>query len=95
MEGGLPDCRLTGMARVNKTVTLGRMTFDQVYCAQCGCEAGLVTSDWCPHIFFICDTCVRVNGPPPECVEIPEAVVRGTATQETAPPPELVLDGTG
>jgi hypothetical protein len=80
LESGLPDCRLSGTAREQTTVTLGRMTFDRVFCAQCGCDGGLVTSEWCPHVFFLCDTCARVHGPPPECVEVSEAVVRGTAT---------------
>lgn len=79
LEGGLPDSRLTGMKREHTTVVMGRMTFEKVFCAQCGCDAGLVTANWTPHIFFICDTCVHEHGAPPECVEIPEAVVRGTA----------------
>lgn len=49
---------------------------EKVYCANCGAPQGLVTADWCPHIFALCNECVAKNGAPP-LPELPEEMVRG------------------
>ena len=79
LEGGLPDCRLTGSARDRKTKRWASMLWEKVFCANCGCDGGYVTAEWSPHVFFICDSCVGVMGAPAGCVEAPEAEARGTA----------------
>jgi hypothetical protein len=84
LEMGLPDCRLSGTNRERTTFQLGRMTFEQVYCANCGAPGGGVTAEWSTHVFYVCDTCARALGPPPGLVEVPEAVVRGRETSSTA-----------
>ena len=84
LEEGLPDCRLSGTNRERTTFQLGRVTFEQVYCANCGDPGGGVTADWSTHVFYICNTCARLLGPPPGAVEIPEAVVRETAAPASA-----------
>ncbi len=74
LEGGLPDCRLTGSARDRKTISYARMLWEKVFCANCGCNGGYVTADWSPHVFYICDACVGKMGAPAGCVEvIPDA----------------------
>jgi hypothetical protein len=68
LEEGLPDCRLRS-GRETKRVQRAHMWWDQVFCASCGMLKGLVTSDWTPHIFYICDPCVAKLGPPAGAVE--------------------------
>jgi len=77
LEGGLPDSRLVGTARSNKTITLGRMEFELVFCANCGCGGGAVTAEWSAHVFYICQPCADKLGPPPGLVEANETEVRG------------------
>jgi hypothetical protein len=69
LEFGLPDCRLSGSSR-DKTVVVGRMEFERVFCANCGKSGGAVTAGWCSHIFYICDQCDEKLGPPPGCIEV-------------------------
>ena len=69
LEEGLPDCRLRN-GREGDRVQRAHMWWDRVYCASCGALKGLVTSDWTPHIFYLCDPCVAKLGPPPGAVEI-------------------------
>jgi hypothetical protein len=79
LEEGLPDCRLHNRER--NRVLRGRMWFDMVYCANCGHEGGLVTSDWTPHVFFICNECAEKCGPPPGVTQVSaedEAHMRGS-----------------
>lgn len=73
LEGNLPDSRL----KFNRPIVkLGRRDMERVYCANCGGDGGLVTAEWAAHVFFLCDTCVGVNGPL-NCPDIAEEVVRG------------------
>jgi hypothetical protein len=58
----LPDCRLRNS---DDRVQRGRMWWDKVYCANCGRLYGLVTSDWTPHVFAVCNECVSIMGEPP------------------------------
>lgn len=74
----LPDSRLSGARRRATTVPLGRMLMERVFCANCGCDGGLVTAEWSAHVFFLCDDCAR-PGTPPGCVEADERSVRGIA----------------
>lgn len=68
-EQGLPDAR----TRSRKLIQHGRMWYEPVYCANCGELKGLVTPEFTPHIFFICDEChAKLNGlAPPGMVEGP------------------------
>lgn len=52
-EQGLPDSR----TKDRKTVFRARMQWEAVYCANCGKLHGLVTPEFTPHIFFVCDIC--------------------------------------
>jgi hypothetical protein len=49
------------------------MFWEGVYCANCGELQGLVTPEFTPHIFYICDAChKKLNGlAPPGMVEGP------------------------
>lgn len=79
LEGGLPDCRLSqrrDKTVVHNTVRLGRMIMERVFCANCGCDGGLVTADWSPHVFYICEECFLVHGGV-GLPQIPDADVRG------------------
>lgn len=69
VEQGLPDCRLRYDER--KTIFLHgtRLAVDAVYCANCGSVEGYATVHT-PHIFFICDSCVGINGAPSGLTEI-------------------------
>ncbi len=69
-EGGLPDSRLSGATRENKTFTYARMTFEMVFCANCGKYGGGVTAEFSPHVFYLCDDCVMKSGVPPGTIEV-------------------------
>lgn len=69
LEKGLPDCRVKAIEREKTMVTIGRMQWDLVFCAQCSKPQGACPPN-VPHIFFICDSCVRENGPPSDCIEV-------------------------
>jgi len=75
LEGGLPDSRLV-LDRRRTTVVLGRQLMERVYCANCGADGGLITADWCPHVFYLCDTCAAKHAGI-ELAEVPEPAVRG------------------
>ena len=77
LEGGLPDCRLLPSRRRATTVPLGRMLMERVYCGNCGCDGGLVTAEWSPHVFYLCEECAVTHGRL-TLPEVPEATVRGT-----------------
>lgn len=79
LENGLPDCRLTGHRRRATTVPLGRMLMERVFCANCGADGGLVTAEWSPHIFYLCEDCARTCGhlTLSGVIEINETTVRG------------------
>jgi hypothetical protein len=76
LESGLPDCRLRGPRRRATTVPLGRMLMERVFCANCGGDGGLITAEWSPHVFYLCDECAATYGK----LDLPqasEADVRG------------------
>lgn len=78
LEEGLPDSRLRN--REKNRIYRGGMWWETVYCASCGKPGGLVTADWSPHTFFVCDPCVAKNGSPPgvaQLAEVDEAAARG------------------
>jgi len=79
LEEGLPDSRLSGMAREKTIVRLGQMEFERVFCASCGCSGGAVSAQWTPHIFYVCQECHDKMGPPPGAIEVSEAQVREVA----------------
>jgi len=70
-EMGLPDCRLAG----KPTIVRARMLWEQVFCANCGCDGGLVTAEWTPHVFYLCDACASLG--PLEFHQVDENLVRG------------------
>ena len=76
LEDGLPDSRL----RAKPTIVRGRMLWEKVYCANCGCDGGLVTAEWSPHVFYQCQQCADKLGAPPGLKEAPEDLIRGKAT---------------
>lgn len=82
LEQGLPDCRLRGPGRRARTVVYRGQLFERVYCANCGADGGLVTAEWSPHIFYLCDRCAR-DDTALKSAEIPEALVRGGAVEQT------------
>ena len=74
LEGGLPDCRVSPFARDGNRMAVGRMSWDIVFCAQCHKPYG-ATHPSCPHVFYICDSCVRLNPPPSEIMKL---IIPGT-----------------
>lgn len=70
-ELGLPDSRLSGATRDRKRSFFRGQWWERVYCANCGADGGLVTADWSPHLFYVCQECVNISGPPPGCKEAP------------------------
>jgi hypothetical protein len=79
LEGGLPDSRLSGTARERTVVVHARRRWERVFCANCGADGGLVTADWAPHVFYLCNGCAAACGAPPGAVEADEGAVRGGA----------------
>lgn len=69
LEKGLPDCRVKPFEREKSAVQIGRMQWDLVFCAQCHKPYGAVPPT-CPHVFYICDDCVYINGAPPDCIQV-------------------------
>jgi hypothetical protein len=70
LEDGLPDSRLRGPRRRATQVVRGGMLYETCFCANCGDPHGLVTADWSPHVFFLCDDCYLSMGAPAGCVEV-------------------------
>jgi len=56
-EMGLPDCRLHDKPLVYR----GHMRWEEVFCGNCGRSGGLVTAEWSPHVFYLCDDCARLG----------------------------------
>jgi hypothetical protein len=74
LEGGLPDSRLRDPS---KTIIIrGQMAYEKVYCANCGKPDGLITAEWSPHVFCICNACDAKLGRF-GLIEIDESVIRG------------------
>lgn len=75
LEGGLPDSRLS-LARRKTTVMRAGQLMEKVFCANCGADGGLITAEFCPHIFYVCDNCFLKFGPPP-LPEVEELSLKG------------------
>ena len=75
---GLPDCRLKGRRDITRPFRdrLGYSERERVFCANCGCDGGMITRDWAEHVFYVCDDCAGRLGPPHGVVEVPESQVR-------------------
>jgi len=79
LEADLPDSRLSGPARRAKTVIRGGMRWDTCFCANCHKTGGLITADWSPHVFYICDQCfLDGKGPVDKVMVADESAIRGT-----------------
>jgi hypothetical protein len=63
-EMGLPDSRLSGMARERRRVFFRGQWMERVYCANCGADGGALTADWSPFMFYLCNECAAKNGDP-------------------------------
>lgn len=78
LEGDLPDSRLRGPRRRATTVMRGGMKYETCFCANCGASGGLITADWSPHVFFICDDCFFAGkGPVDKVMVADEKTIRG------------------
>jgi hypothetical protein len=62
LEQHLPDCRLRDPEQKAGAgiITIGRMQYYRVHCANCGKPAGLATMA-VTHIFYLCDICAKVR----------------------------------
>jgi hypothetical protein len=69
LEQGLPDSRLSGTNRENKTIVYARKLWEKVFCASCSKPGGIVTKESFPHVFYLCDDCSKY-GPPPGTIEV-------------------------
>lgn len=68
LEDGLPDSRLTGPQRRRTQIQIGRLTYDRVFCADCGEPHGVATADALAFVFYLCNECYATkyaNKPPP------------------------------
>lgn len=84
LEFGLPDSRLTvdrATKQAQGMTPHGRMWMEKVFCANCGCDGGLVTPEWAQHIFYLCDECAHKHGTIEGTVEVHDSVVRGKSGQ--------------
>jgi hypothetical protein len=75
LEQELPDCRL----RAKPTIVRARMLWERVFCANCGTDGGLVTAEWSPHVFYVCNDCVAHA--PLDLPQADEMAVRGIKVQ--------------
>lgn len=79
LDAPMPDSRVQDLSLRKRTeVVDGAQRYERVYCANCGADGGLVTADWTPHIFYLCNDCVGKHGQV-GLTEIPEDLVRGIA----------------
>ena len=76
-EEGLPDSRLSSTNRERTSVVHGRMVWERIFCADCGEPAGLVTAEWTPHIFWLCNECALKKKPTLIEVPAPPGVMLG------------------
>jgi hypothetical protein len=81
LEFGNPDSRLRNASRHQREALtpVGRLWMERVYCANCGCDGGLVTPEWFEHVFYLCQECADKHGKIAGTVEAPEHLVRGDA----------------
>jgi hypothetical protein len=70
LEGGLPDSRLSASRRHDNMVTIGRLSYERVFCANCGKPGGAVTPEFAAHVFYVCDNCACKCGDPPGLAKI-------------------------
>jgi hypothetical protein len=76
-QGRLPDCRLRGTARA-RTIMRAHMEWELVFCANCGKEGGMVTAEWTPHVFYLCDRCAAWGAEQQLGLQqAPDEIVRG------------------
>lgn len=69
LEEKLPDSRLS--MREKKRVYRAHMWWENVYCSSCSQGPfGLITADWSPHVFYLCNACAEKNGPPPGVTQV-------------------------
>ena len=69
LEDGLPDSRLSGKNSRSQIIRRGKLSFEKVFCADCGCDGGLVT-EGVPHVFYLCEPCA-LKGKPFGAIEVP------------------------
>jgi hypothetical protein len=81
LEDGLDDCR--SRQREKHQIRRGRMLWDKVYCAACGRLYGLVTADWTPHVYALCDQCAEKFGDPAGAVKVDEQQQQLICKQES------------
>jgi hypothetical protein len=75
----LPDCR----TKVQKTVVrLGELNWVPIYCANCGCDGGLVPAEQCDFAFYLCIPCSETIGPIVGTYMEPDAVFWEKVAQE-------------
>jgi hypothetical protein len=75
LEAGKPDSRLGWLKRESTMIYRGRLAYERVFCANCGCEGGGVTPEWAAHVFYVCEECAQRLGPPPGCEKVPDEEV--------------------
>jgi hypothetical protein len=65
----LPDCRVNYLERDAHRVFLPKLGqgWDTVFCSSCH-EPKMAVAPDCPHVFFICQTCVDTKPLPPEII---------------------------
>lgn len=69
-----PDARALVSRNEKKHKLLG--WFEECFCVNCGKPQGMITKDWAPHVFVLCDDCVATHGALP-LPTVPESVVKG------------------
>jgi hypothetical protein len=68
------------------------MEWSKVFCANCGCDGGMATSGT-THIFYLCDACVFLHGPPAGCHEVKaQEISEDAATAMASASPASILN---
>jgi hypothetical protein len=75
LEAELPDSRLSGPRRRATSIVRAGVVYEACFCANCGKPHGLITADWSPHVFFLCDGCFAAGGTPAGCGRVDEDLI--------------------
>lgn len=70
----MPDARAQRSKNEKKHRLLGWM--EEIFCVNCGRSGGMISRDWAPYCFYLCNECVGTHGRLP-LPELPETLVKG------------------
>ena len=75
----LPDCR----SRQGHSINRGAAgTWVPVYCANCGCDGGMVPAEGMTFLFYLCNSCAETYGQIAGTMVMPDEVFYDKLAQE-------------